>query len=113
MKVSLRGGVGPFASPAACMYCGFTFQSQIYSVFSNFKHSPQVMRFLRAAAKFMNPELLCQEEDGSLQAFRGEAYDIHQIKLQHVKKCKECQEMFLNPEVDLAEGEMVTGSHDN
>lgn len=51
------------------------------------------------------PELLHQEEDGLVQAFRGGgACDIHQIELQHVKKCEECQEMFLNPAVDFAEG---------
>lgn len=44
------------------------------------------MRLLKAAVKFTKPELLCQEEEGSVQAFRGEAYDTHQIKLQHVKK---------------------------
>ena len=75
----------------------------LFSVISN-EHSPQVMGFLRAAVKFTKPELLHQEEDGSVQAFRGEAYEIHQIKLQHVKICEECQEVFLNPAVDLAEG---------
>jgi len=44
------------------------------------------MRFLRATVKFLKPKLLCQEEDGSVQAFREKAYDIHQIKLQHVKE---------------------------
>lgn len=43
-------------------------------------------RFLRAAVKFTKPELLRQEEDGLVQAFWGKAYDIHQIKLQHIKK---------------------------
>lgn len=44
------------------------------------------MRFLRAAVKFTKPELLCEEEERLVQAFWGEAYDTHQLKLQHVKK---------------------------
>lgn len=55
------------------------------------------MRFLRAAVKFTKPELLCQEEEGSVQAFWGEAYDTHQIKLQHVKKMQRMPGTVLEP----------------
>jgi len=62
-----------------------------------------VITFLKDAVRLLSLELLCQEEDGLVQAFRRETCDVHQIKLQHVKKCEECQEMFLNCTVD-AEG---------
>lgn len=55
------------------------------------------MRFLRAAVAFTKPELLCQEEKGSVQAFWGEAYDTHQIKLRHVKKMQRMPGNVLEP----------------
>lgn len=64
-------------------------------------------------SRFRDPKLLCQQEDDSVQAFWGEAYGRCQIKLGHIKKCKECRERFLNPPVDLSEVSVVTGSHDN